>query len=252
MENGNTDGYGESFINKDGRFVIRKWGISFSKVLKRKFAPLSHLPYNGWTIVHERAATHGSGEIKSNSHPFLIDNKFVGMHNGVLKNYEIFDSIFRNQGYKFSSMTDSEVAFRIFSIIGPKNFLRQMESSGVYVALNKNGSLDIVKTSGQLEFNINKNGSFLIASDLSYQDYPESVIAPEGLFRFNKDGYLIRYINEDGKSSKTFQKRNTLNFYNNASKLPVCYQSSEHWAERHSERIMPTGRGGYYLEHSMD
>lgn len=248
FECGNRDGFGYSYLN-NGKFVLRKWRQSFSEVLKNDKSILRELPHSGWLILHVRASTHGIIS-KRNSHPFLIDDKMAWMHNGVFHECGIFNSLFRKQGYKFNSDTDSEIAGRIYSIIGPRQFNFQMDNIGVFVALNKDGTLDVIKTSGQLEIDTQRNGGILIASDLDYSTYPDSIIAPCGWYRFDKDGKFIKYTSQKGTQYKKLPEKDSAYKYNSAA-LPSVYQTPGQFATRQATNLHGFGNG-HFIQDYMD
>jgi predicted glutamine amidotransferase len=189
FEKQNTDGTGFVFI-RDGKFIVNKWVRSLSYLLKRGYPVLTNMPHNGWTLAHLRAASHG-GNCKENTHPFIIDNKWAVIHNGIFNEYNIA-KLGLGKHIKLEGETDSEVAAHLINISGPKKFAAEIDMSGVFLALNASGGLWAIKTSGDLEFIKLKNDKIVMASTfpIGTEDTIESL---PGWYYFNSNGELVKH-----------------------------------------------------------
>jgi predicted glutamine amidotransferase len=192
---GNGDGTGSVYL-KDGEFVVNKWPISLAKVVYREYPLLDHMPHNGWTVVHLRAASHGENTME-NTHPFIKEKfsvppranptRYAVIHNGIWSDYSLAKAAM-SPYVDFEGETDSEVAAQLLANVGPKNFGKLVDWGGVFMALQNNGELWVIKTSGDLQMR-KTNYGIVIASELPEYLDPEE--QPEGYIRFSKTGKLL-------------------------------------------------------------
>lgn len=98
------DSAGLAVINN--RQIFRKRELGKVKGLE---ALLEADPITGFIgIAHTRWATHGKPST-ANAHPHICRNKVAVVHNGIIENHEHLREIQRQQGYEFTSETDTEV-----------------------------------------------------------------------------------------------------------------------------------------------
>lgn len=190
MEGRNEDGFGYTYLNPNGEFVTRKYGTSFSKLLKRNnVSLLAHMPHDTWTIIHERAASHGA-ICKENSHPFETENYAI-CHNGMFKEHGIIRLALSNT-VNFEGDTDSEVAAHLIDSIGPRRFAlsEEIDWAGVYLCLKRDGSLEVVKSSGDLVLHVQDDKKVVISSELDRVKY-KFLEANRGWYRFDKHGEYL-------------------------------------------------------------
>jgi len=198
FENNNTDGTGAAWI-KDGEFQVEKYPKSLTKVIRRRRF-LDHMPHNGWTIAHLRAASHGDNKLE-NTHPFIVNNKWAIVHNGIFSEYKIV-KLALSPHVTFLGDTDSEAAAHLIGTVGPKKFSETIDFSGVFLALNIRGDLWAIKTSGDLEIQALTQERVLLASEFDHTAYERSVEGHVGWYHFSETGQYIRHK----KNRDSFQR----------------------------------------------
>lgn len=208
MEGGNVHGTGCGWINSEGKIQIQKYPISLQKILKNKNGKnfLSHLPHNGWTIAHLRMASCGTIEHK-NCHPFNINDKMVGCHNGCFSPWYIPKMILEKYD-DFSSTTDTEVALRLINLLGYKACLQNFNNDGIFFCLTKHGVLNVLKSSGDMHITaygkVGEKSTYLISSELDKLVYPERMSGIQGWYKFNPDGTFNKFVEKEFKFSSEF------------------------------------------------
>jgi len=182
---GNDDGTGSVYV-KDGKFVVNKWNFSFEDVVKKKLPLFDHMPYNGWTLAHVRAASHG-GNTMNNTHPFVKGDTAM-VHNGIFREYAPVKAALAST-HTFKGQTDSEVAHALYQVAGKEKFAGAVES-GVFLFLNRSGRVNVIgKSGGDLVFQKTKYG-VIMSSELP-RTYRRMQTVMEGVFTLGKNGQII-------------------------------------------------------------
>lgn len=106
-------------------------------------------------VGHTRWATHGEPS-EENAHPHCSDDhNVVGVHNGIIENYQELKEKLQRKGYTFYSQTDTEVAVKLVDY-----YYKKYEHTPVD-AIN--------------HAMVRIRGSYALA--LMFQDYPEEIYA---------------------------------------------------------------------------
>lgn len=169
-------------------------------------------------IGHTRWATHGEAS-EINSHPHKVGNITI-VHNGIIENYEEIKQELINNGYKFKSETDSEVACALLDYLykDTKDIIKTIKLfkekvKGSYalgiICDDITDKIYAIKNASPLIIGIGNNENY-IASDvpaiLKYtnkyvilDDLDFAEISDNQITCFNKDNVEVK------KDIKTFQ-----------------------------------------------
>ena len=169
-------------------------------------------------IGHTRWATHGEPSDK-NSHPILSFNKkFTIVHNGIIENYKELKKILKDEGYSFSTDTDTEVLVNFLEFCISKSSsveegltfgLSKVEGAyGIVIMDNENPENLYAARKGS-PLAIGKfDGNFILASDATpIVKYTDKVIYLDdnSLIKIEKDSFKIFDFDLNIKNKK-FQK----------------------------------------------
>ncbi|MGI9276362.1 MAG: glutamine--fructose-6-phosphate transaminase (isomerizing) [Endozoicomonas sp.] len=99
------DSAGVAIVGKDSELQrVRRTG----KVSELAEAIDQSPAHGGTGIAHTRWATHGEPN-ERNAHPHVSGEDIAVVHNGIIENHEVLRNFLEQQGYTFTSDTDTEV-----------------------------------------------------------------------------------------------------------------------------------------------
>jgi glutamine---fructose-6-phosphate transaminase (isomerizing) len=167
------DSSGLIVLSKNNTFN-RARSVGKVKNLENNLKTRKHKIIGNIGIAHTRWATHGEPS-NNNAHPHISKNSVSVVHNGIIENYIELKNNQLNQGYEFTSETDTEVIAHAvdFAIQSSKSLVSSVQkalksfegSYGLGIISSKYPDQIIAARNGSpLVIGISTNGNY-IASD---------------------------------------------------------------------------------------
>ncbi len=161
-------------------------------------------------IGHTRWATHGE-PTENNAHPHIVDDyNVVGVHNGIIENYqELKDKMIR-KGYKFYSETDTEVAIKTIDYYYKKythdpiealakTMVRVRGSYALAVMFKDHpGKIFVARKDSPMIIGCEKDASYLASDVPAILKYTRSVYYINDLEMACLDAGSVTFYNLDG------------------------------------------------------
>jgi len=168
------DSAGVALLTGDGVCVVKRPGKI--RALEEALDAVSLAATCG--IAHTRWATHGAPN-EPNAHPHSSgDGSIALVHNGIIENAEVIRAQLLEEGYTFTSETDTEVVVHLIDYLWVDGepleeavaaALRQVEGAyGIAVLSSRDPNKIVVARNGSpLLIGVGRNGEMLAGSDAS-------------------------------------------------------------------------------------
>ena len=193
---------------------------------------INEKPRSKLGIAHTRWATHGEPS-EENAHPHKSNERIYIVHNGIIENYIALKEFLKEEGYSFSSQTDSElIAHMLEYFLNKSNSMidsmyltiEKLEGAFAIAAIDKEDSKNIIiaRSKSPLLIGIGTN-EILAASD------PIAISQLTNEFIFLEDGDVAELSSEKYKiydESKNEVKREI-------SKIDISSQATSKGDYRH-------------------
>jgi len=155
-------------------------------------------------VAHTRWATHGVPN-DVNAHPHSsMDGSIAVVHNGIIENYKILKNSLEEQGYKFSSNTDSEVIPQLIHFfyketndfeLAVQKALSKLEGAYAFLAIHKDyDKLIGAKNGSPLCLGIGNNEYIFGSDEAPFIDKTRRVIYldDKNMLTVEKSAYTVR------------------------------------------------------------
>ncbi len=201
------DSAGMALSQEGGLLVLKKKGrvTTLENEIKKMF------PNGTAGIGHTRWATHGEPS-DENAHPQVSENEDIAVvHNGIIENYAPLKKWLIEQGYKFTSETDTEVVVHLLSYYYKGDLVQAMlqavsRLSGSYalaaMCATEPGKIVCTRRESPLVVGFGKGENYL-ASDVSalikhtrdvcyLGENDVAVVTPDDISLFDCDGNPVQ------------------------------------------------------------
>ena len=163
---------------------------------------INEKPRSKLGIAHTRWATHGEPS-EENAHPHKSNERIYIVHNGIIENYIALKEFLKEEGYSFSSQTDSElIAHMLEYFLNKSNSMldsmyltiEKLEGAFAIAAIDRedNKNIIIARSKSPLLIGIGTN-EILAASD------PIAISQLTNEFIFLEDGDVAKLSSEQYK-----------------------------------------------------
>ncbi len=175
-------------------------------------------------IGHTRWATHGAPS-QSNAHPHVsgnctgsgsgpVESEVVGVHNGIVENFQELKAKMERHGYQFYSQTDTEVLIKLVDYyykkykVGPidalaKTIVRVRGSYALAVMFKDfPNKIFVARKDSPMIIGVNKNESFLASDVPAILNYTRNVYYIGNLEMAELDAGGATFYNLDGDEIK--------------------------------------------------
>ncbi len=198
------DSAGVCIQNGDGLVTVKREG----KLGRLQEALDERMPKGTVGIAHTRWATHGPPN-RANAHPHTNAAGDIAMiHNGIIENAEVLRAGLTQQGYTFTSETDTEVVVHLIDHLWKDGMkledavaaaLREVEGAyGIAVISNRDPEKIVVARNGSpLLLGVGPNGAMMAGSDAAavIAVTREVVYLDDGDYAvLTRDGYAVHHL----------------------------------------------------------
>ncbi|MDO4615642.1 MAG: glutamine--fructose-6-phosphate transaminase (isomerizing) [Lachnospiraceae bacterium] len=161
-------------------------------------------------IGHTRWATHGEPS-ENNAHPHTSDDgNVIGVHNGIIENFQELSEKLTRRGYRFYSQTDTEVAIKLIDYYYKKyegtpvdainHALVRIRGSYALAVMFKEypGEIYVARKDSPMILGVSEQGTFLGSDVPAILNYTRNVyyIGNLEMARLRQDG--VTFYNLDG------------------------------------------------------